>query len=152
MLTTAQPYRYNVVFADTATGRIVSDLLGVARDEWNRLLSASGIYPFNPPLTDGEALVRPDALAQLRSEYSRSAIVNGIFSDVDRRNYWEPGAYRLTMRVKTTGPDRTYDRSWKFELSDAETRLIRANSGIMVAQITGSLGTFNFAYTKYQPD
>lgn len=150
MLTTAQPYRYNIVFTDTVTARSVSDSLSAARDEWNRLLFASGIYTPNPPLTN-ESLARPEAVERIRAEYSKSASINAIYSDVDRRNYWEPGVYRIEIRVKTTRPDRTYKKSWTFTLSEADTRLIRANSGTMLAQITGSPGTFNFAYAKYQP-
>jgi hypothetical protein len=150
LLTTSQPFRFNVVLGDTTTAAKTNDLIATARTAWNDQLSASGLYIPNPQLSQTEAVSK--AINNLRSAYSAGRIANDVYKDIDRQNYWEPGKYRLTFEVNLTHPDRSITKSWQFTLTENDSQLVRANAGAMVASVTGSSVQYNFAYSKYEVD
>jgi hypothetical protein len=62
-----------------------------------------------------------------------------------------PGRYRVAFTVETARPDRHFEKTWAFVLSDDDVKRLRLNALLIVQATCGQVvRQYNFAYVPYQ--
>jgi len=141
MVTTGQPYRYAIDFFDLDTQNDVRKQTVVIQLAWNRFTMADA------PTVDEDF---EKYLNRKFFEFIRWFEYTNAIDELRRLCYWDSGRYTLTMRIKTSRPDRSFCRSWSFELSTEEAESIRQNAGKIASDACGrSWGQYNAAYAEY---
>jgi hypothetical protein len=135
MLTTAQPYRYNVLFQDAATQGEMRRHIEHIQAEWTKARTAAG------PETAADAVF--DALVK-QGTFTES------YTALDRLMYWEAGKYTLVILVNTARPEQAIIDEWQFELTEDDIKTLRLNPFLVVRETCGLAVTYNFAYPDYE--
>jgi hypothetical protein len=74
------------------------------------------------------------------------------FTQLSQQFYWNPGWYKLSIRIATAHPERTFTEGWRFELTQAQSNSLRLNAIKVVQEVCGQyIGEYNFAYVAYRP-
>jgi hypothetical protein len=68
---------------------------------------------------------------------------------LNRKNYLEGGSYRLSMRVKTSNPNKIFNAEWSFQLNEEESQLLRLNSIATIREVCFGKAIYFFAYLRY---
>lgn len=147
MLTTAEPRRFNIVFADRDLERQMRTILDPLQQEWqSALLGAWG--GTIPPQLDA-AQFRAGSEAAYATFASKQQYLDA-YTELDRICYWTAGRFALEMLVETARPSRSFSNCWEFELGSDDTNRLRLNR-INILQITCSQDTsaYNFAFVNY---
>lgn len=160
MLTTAQPRRYNIQFFDVTLQDEMRPHIEGVKTAWQDALKESGIYKMLEADDTGYATSllgstvidqTQQAVTVLYAKFSTSEVHVKAYTGLDRLCYWEPGRYSMKVSISTARPDRTFERTWEFELTESECASIRLNTTLLVQAAAGrGSGQFQFAYPKYQ--
>lgn len=152
MLLTAQPHRYNIVFADQATQREMRIELDRIRQAWGVYLTASvhsktdsdGEHP-----TDEKATI--ESRRAVHVQFATTPESTRAYREINRLFYWEKGDYELEVVVKSESPDRTWRKKWRFALTDGEVELLQFNTLNILEEAVGlpSQNPYFFAYPEY---
>lgn len=139
------PRRFNVQFHDTTTAERYRQALNDLQQLWISYLQGQGVVLAGMPPT------------QLRSLYdafyiAENAKIANIHQLIDREFYWIAGKYRLKLIVSTSRPEREFIFEYTFELTAAESTIVRLNTvGCLMATCDVPDLIFNFAYPRYTP-
>lgn len=69
-----------------------------------------------------------------------------VYEAIAGANYWTPGVYDILVKIKTSAPEKDFDFHYSYFLSDAESRLLKLNSVILMqAAIYYPNPMYNFA-------
>lgn len=138
LTTTSQPHRANILFSDIETRQeIQGDLVGV-REAWqDRVLVAN--FPFDE-----------EEASRLYEEFLGDDVHVRAHTEISRRCYWDAGRYGLEMTISTSRPNRTFQKSWSFELTEQDAELLRRNT-VSILRTTVGIGDlgWNTAYAAY---
>ncbi len=143
MLLTSQPFRYNIQFHDIDLQGEVRPILERVQTAWWQAVALAG----------GAATLGQQggpAWNTLYQTFSQSPAHVAAFVAIDRLCYWVAGRYRVTLTVETARPDRHFEESWTFALSDDEVERLRLNALLIVQATCGQTVQNNFAYVPYQ--
>jgi len=138
MLMMTQPHRYSILFADTATQNELKPHVAALVEAWSAHKSTPGVIA---------SLV---ANRDIYGPFSTTKVHTDTFTVLDRQMYWEPGRYSFEMRVHTTRPERTFTRTWTFEISKAESERLRLNAVVICRLACDQGGTYIFVNPKYE--
>ena len=152
MLTTAQPYRYNILFSDSLVQSEIRPLINELTNSWTKTLfdeggrsaTEQGVNPI------GGLVQSQQVLKALYDKFSKQDVHIKAFTALDRLCYWEPGKYSLEMCVNTFRPSGSFVKQWSFELSREDSERLRLNAIIVILEICGRpFGQYNFANVKF---
>jgi len=154
LISTAQPYRFNIVFTDTETSQEMQDDLGPVREAWQKLWASTLIDEDEadevdelPEIDEDEA----DELPQIYDEtFSENPVNVQAYQNIGRRFYWDAGTYGLELTVNSSRPDARFPRRWKFEVTDQDAQLLQRNV-VSVLRNACDISDlpFNTTYSKY---
>jgi len=90
-----------------------------------------------------------EAQALFQGDFQKAEpnLQGAIWSEIDRKFYWVPGAYRVSLIIETWDPQKTFEQSFRFELTAEEAETIRIN---IVAAMLGTSGA-NVHYNFVNP-
>ena len=149
MLTTAEPRRYNILFFDLTSQENVSSHTARLLNGWNEALSDSGILELVDQPDLQQAAV--EQAAQVYTEFLRSDLYLEVYGEIGRLIYWEPGAYSAEIAVETTRPGRTFNRKWRFTLTDDACKRLRLNASRIADAACGRLASqFSIESVNYE--
>ena len=137
MVLPTQPHRFDILFNDLATEEDgVIPLLLPLKYEWNqryyRQFSDWTSQNPQPPVHDSQNL-----LNNLFSDFSSSSDYIRVSSELSRICYWEPGRYRLNLRISVASRAQPFSKTWHFTLSPEHTAGLRANSNLILLEMLG---------------
>jgi hypothetical protein len=149
MLTPTQPNRYNIFFNDLRfqTERLVP----IAQP-----LQAAWLAAVAATLGANNANATAAQVAQAKTQtypgfQNSNAHVHAV-TRIGQEFYWAAGWYRLTLRTQTARPDLTFERSWRFQLTDAHSQALRRNSSKIAQEVCEqNVGQYEFAFAQYHP-
>jgi hypothetical protein len=143
LLSVAAPRRFNIQFHDSGTADAFRQPLIDLQRLWTDYLQAQKIVPVE---------IAPD---QIRDHYNqfhqtRLSDITPLFQIIDRQFYWIAGQYRIRLELYTTRPAKRFIYNYRFELSDAESRLLHLNCiGCLMAACSVPNVVYNFANPVY---
>jgi hypothetical protein len=151
LLTPARPINYNILFAEEAfTSRMAGRMDDIA-SAWNQFLSKS-VEELSKDGTqvDLETVAKDSRLAeQIFSKFLQEAVCHNLWTDLDHAMYWEPGEYRLQLRVESAEGHR-FSKSWNFRLTEDDSKRLRVNSMIALRAAARMAAPFASAYPSYE--
>src|SRR5713101_1004048 len=153
LLLPSQPFRYNLFFSATAfQQQHVQPVIDVLYAAWYVAVQQSfgGAALSNIPDV-AQAQVQAAAQAAYPGFVGHMAHVNA-FAQLNQQFYWNPGWYRLSMRIETTSPERTVTKRWRFQLTQAQSNSLRGNGLKVVQEVCSQyIGQYYFANAPYLP-
>ncbi len=155
MLLTSSPRRFNIQFLDMQVQSEMRQVINKVSKEWWAKIRTE---------------LKPDELSLLWSQHASSSseledrlhdlyetfvqdhLHVSSYTTLDRKCYWEAGKYTLTFIVRTSKPDKSFERTWSFTLTEQDVQSIRLNIIKLLQDTCGrpSYGPYNFAYVKYE--
>lgn len=149
LLTTQNPFIFNIFFVDNAFTAEVSPKVGEVPKKWNgfkdhrlqELQATGNIFTLLRDKITDEALY---------NEFVKTRSTTEEYTTLDRSFYWKAGEYVLVISVETLRPDKTISKTFRFDLSPDEERLLRLNSISIIRTLCGLPVNFFFAYPVYK--
>lgn len=150
LLSPSKAHQFNITFNDNDLMDEFRPLFETYYSEWYKVLEQ--LHTVCPP----GALPSPADNAQrtlLIESFERSQFHVGLYTTLDRKCYWEPGRYRLSVNVKTSKPDKGFSNNHRFTINDEDFRKLKLNVITMLrAPICSYLNVPNFLYySAYSP-
>jgi len=152
MLSTANPYRYNIMFYEPQLKEEITPYINSVRDSWTQTVLDSGAREL---LQQGSNVQQQDVselqnrLNQQYTNFKSQALYLTPFREMERKCYWEPGRYLLKMSVYTEKPDRVHNSEWHFSISEQDARRLRNNTS-MILDNACSRGNFQYNFSESQ--
>lgn len=150
MVPTVQPYRYNIVFSDSALIQAARPMVQKLRQDWVARIQTQDLPALPMDLTLQQPLIKK--LRRLFTEFSPSPSYQTTWQLLNELYYWEPGAYQLTLQVQTSRPNGSYIKTWPFTLTEGELANLQNNVFSILEEVCGlplSAGVYGFAYAPY---
>lgn len=143
-----QPYRYHIFFSDRRTRQELEGPLVKVIQVWRQYLVSKAGQIAQGVGAPGQT---PEALAHLYETdfFPNSTEHHEAWDVLSRRNYWEPGSYRLRFVVHTSAPDKDFVAEWTFALTEQDFQNLRLNAVATLREICVGLSQYNFAYPDY---
>ena len=147
MLSTAFPYRYNVQFHDMQLQAEQAQLMSSYSEEWNNIRN-HGLLPHgtaSPAEISG--LTR-----DLYERFKSTPLAVKTYTDLGRLSYWEAGKYILKMKILTPRANRSFEKEWKFTLTESQVNSVNLNVLKILEDYCGqtSFDRYFFAFPKYE--
>jgi hypothetical protein len=151
LLLPSQPFRYNVLFNDVSfQQQQVQPTIETVQAAWVLAVQNS---------LGGAALSTNPREAQTQVQQATQAAYPTFCQQVEHTKalkhlteqfYWNPGGYRLSVRVQTARPDLTFPKQWRFELTEAQSQQLRLNAPKVVQEACHQyIGQYYFAFAPY---
>ncbi|MGE5539783.1 MAG: hypothetical protein ACM30I_14285 [Gemmatimonas sp.] len=142
-LPTNEARRFSIQFHDRSTADRYRDPVMALRNQWMNFVQANNlVLPGQPsPVIRGHY----GTFATQHSQHTTPA-----FAAVNNEFYWQPGRYDMRIDVSTSRPSKRFSFSYTFELTAADSQLLRLNAiAIMMTACDVPDVIFNFAYPQY---
>jgi hypothetical protein len=154
MVSQNAPRRFNIFFIDPVTQGLVGGALMKAWDAFSKIRAQIGFEDI-AQLAYVDPARAKEKLTALAEEYTRHPGQLEAYNRLGKLCYWQAGTYRLAATIGTTRPDRSFQRSWRFEVSEADAHQLELNIIAMLwARIDAESGKpgrpYFFAYPKYE--
>lgn len=154
MLSTSSPQRFNIQFHDMQVQSEMRQVINKVSEEWARVATErrKDISDFLSQKAHPLPSEFQDPFLALYEDFAKSDIHVQSYTTLDRMCYWEVGKYTVKIIVRTSKPDRVFEKNWDFTLTEQEVRLIRLNVIKLLQDVCGrpSYGPYFFAYPKYE--
>jgi hypothetical protein len=143
-----QPHRYQVVFRDRQVMSEIEPTLIEVRLAWQQFLLQKD-NEIRQALSSGvpHTVVLNDLCLNNFQKFPEHV---NAWDLLQRKNYWEPGSYRIRMFVNTSGPDNTFSKEWLFELDKRSTDSLLLNSIATLQELCLGQSNYQFAYPQYK--
>ena len=140
------PHRYNIAFNDNNLFEEMRPLISDYTLEWNKVVAQLSAI-----LSPSVGATPPDEIKaqqiELIENFRKSNIRVNTGRSLDRKCYWEPGNYSLTLSVRTSNPDRVFSKNYHFFIDEANSENLKLNVITMLEEpISHYLGIQNFPY------
>lgn len=148
LLLPSQAFRYNIVLNDVSfQQQHVLPVLEPLRTAWTTAVQQALGAALNNP-QPGQLPLQNAAQAAYPA-FAQQAVHVNARAHLDQQFYWNPGWYKLSMRIQTK--EREVTKNWRFELSQANSQMLRHNALKAVRQVCDQyFGEYNFAYVRYE--
>lgn len=138
------PHRFNIIFNDNDHFKEILPIFNEYIAEW---------YKVTDKLT--KISPSPSGESQIIEEFKKSKIHVDNFVALDRKCYWEPGDYSLTVNVRTSKPDKVFNNNYKFSLTEADSKNLKLNVITILEEPISRYRRiqnypYNFAYSAYK--
>jgi len=144
-LPVAAPRRFNMQFHDTGTQQRMKPPLAEIQRLWLEYLQENSIILVN--LAPNQIRTTYDAFHQ-----AKQPAISTQFQTLEQQFYWIEGAYRLTLNLTTSRPDRRISFAYTYQLLETESKLLRLNLvGCLLVACNVPDITFNFSFPKIGP-
>lgn len=148
-VSTAQPHRYHIFFSDRTVQEELAPTLNALTVEWQRYMQKIK----DQMISDGAPT--PINYTFDRKDYSTFSKSNQpaqrAFEQLERKNYWHAGAYKLSMEISTPSPGQTFQHHCMFSLSEAQAEDLLLNSVATIDEICLGINAYRFAFVPYSP-
>jgi len=149
MLTPTQPNRYNIFFNDLKFQQ--ERLVPIAQPlqaAWLAAVAAALGGPANN--ANATAAQVAQAVTATYPGFQNSNPHVHAVTRIGQEFYWAAGWYRLTLKIQTARPDLAFERSWRFQLTDAHSQTLRRNCQKIAQEVCGqNVGQYEFASAQY---
>ena len=153
MISTVEPYHYNILFFDTSIFREVKPILEAVQQSWlayaDQTIRLPSIGGLNNPSHERKIM---ESLKRAYDKFTSTQEYINAYTKLERL-YWEPGAYTITLNVYTSRPNRHYSETWSFNLRDTDIDNLRANIGTTIQEACSmplTAGQYRFIATPYE--
>ena len=126
------PHRFNVLFSDSELLGEMQSLLGTYISEWNKVPENLGEVPRSPRSPCGNELAARQR--ELVETFKKEETYLRTFESLQRKLYWEPGQYSLTMSVRTSKPDRVFRTTCCFSLTESDFNGLTLNTVVILQE------------------
>jgi len=154
MLLTSVPYRYNIQFHDLPLQSEMRPIINKVKEEWSKKVAGIDKTELTKLLSQNLSLPiqLQDPFGPLYDTFSKSSTHVDSFASLNQICYWEEGNYSLKMTVRTSKPDKHFEKKWQFKLNKEEVKIVRLNVLKLLQDTCNrpSLGPYFFAYPKYE--
>ena len=154
MVSPNSPHRFSIAFHESDFFKDISHLLNEYYSEWNKTTEELG--KIWPPFTN----VPPNQtvsnqLSAIIERFRKSKIRVDTFTALDRKRYWEPSDYQLTVNITTSKPDMTFTKRYSFSISGADSKNLKLNVIPILEQPIARYSRmpvlpYNFAFSEYK--
>lgn len=150
----ASPHRYSIVFNDNDLLEDVRPFFNEYMTEWSKVVDQlAKIWPPSPEATPPPEI--RTCQTKLIEDFRKSKIYVDMYTALNRKCYWEPGDYNLTINARTSKPDKVFTNNYKFSITEADSKNLRLNVvTFLSAPISSYLRIKNypykFAYSAYK--
>ncbi len=158
MLSTLLPQRLNIQFQEMQRQSEIQGIIYTLTDHWAKerikAQTETGESLLAQILSQKGSLPQEfqDPFSSAYEKFRKSPVYIESFDSVSRICYWEAGKYNLKIIVRTSKPDRSFEKNWDFVLNQDEVKLIRLNVVKLFDDACGrpSYGAYYFAFPKYE--
>jgi len=148
------PHRFNIIFNDNDLFKDISQLLSKYTSEW--YTTTEELTKIQPPSMGMPP--QPEIFArQLKviDGFRKSKIHLDTYTALSGKCYWESGDYQLTVNVKASKPDRVFTRTYRFSISEADSKNLKLNVITILEQPIANYRRvqnypYNFAFSEYK--
>ena len=148
------PHRFNIVFNDNDLFEEIRPLFNTYITEWYTV--ADQLTKIWPPSV---GTIPPHEIISRKIEliegFRKSKIHLDMYTHLDRKCYWEPGDYTLTINVRTSKPDRVFTNNYRFSITEPDSKNLKLNVITILEEPISSYQRiqnypYNFAYSTYK--
>lgn len=151
LLTTDNPFKYNIVFIDDEFIANISSKVGSIPHNWQKFKQQRLKDLDEEEDTDITTLLEHPMLESiLFDEFLETEIAIGAYTILDRAFYWDSDSYGMEIVVQTSNPNMVHSKKLKFEMNEEDIDLLRANTVSVIKAMCGLTDTWNFAYPQYE--
>jgi hypothetical protein len=130
-------HRFNVVFQDVDAARDMKTALQLYYHYWHETETQMK----ERSLRRGAGEATDAGLADLVSEFKRKDTCVASYTELDRKCYWETGAYSVALKVITEGGEADFTRHFRFHLTKTDAKQLKTNLvAILEEPIYSALG------------
>ena len=153
LISPSSTHRFNIVFNDNDLFEDIRSIFNAYITEWYRVVDElTKIRPSSSGVFDREIFAEQIAIID---NFRKSKNHIDTYTAFDRKCYWEPGNYRLTINVRTSKPDRLFSNNYFFSINESDSRNLKLNVITMLEEpISNYLRIqnypYNFAYSPYK--
>lgn len=140
------PHRFHIIFNDNNLFEDIRPLLNEYYSNWytttqelNKVWPPfAGTYP--PPDLRARQL-------KIIEDFRESQIYRDTYTALDRKCYWEPGHYQLIIDVRTSKPNKTFTKKYRFSITKVDSEILKLNViTILEEPVAGYLRMPNVPY------
>lgn len=134
MITSSQPYLYNILFVNQEQYGRLKPIFKALRYAWEPRIQNRVPPPAETSLQDMfRDFIKDPSVAQLADK------LQGL-------SFWEDGEYILRLQIKTPQPRRSLEIRKNFVLSTADAQCLRSNAPAIIADLCSQPGiSYNIA-------
>ena len=148
LVSPGDPHRFNIVFHDLQVFQEVKVLLHRYYQQWHDV--EKQIHDRKARRSEAEA---ERIQEEIIGEFKRKEVCVSSYTELDRKCYWEQGAYALTLKVLTDGGTGDFSKHLRFNLSKIDSKLLKSNCIAMLEEpIQSSLGKTPIPYKTVQAE
>ncbi len=150
MVSPSSPHRYNIVFADIDLYNEIKPQFNMYITEWYKAVERlKKKLPFAE-----QANLPPDVIKEI-DEFRKSKIQIDTYALLERKCFWEPGDYSLNLFVRTSKPDQTFTKVYRFSLGEEDFDNLKLNVITILEEPISSFFKrknypYYYVYTKYK--
>lgn len=142
LVSTDSPYRYSIAFYDADIFKEIRPLFNEYISEWYKVVTQ--LKELEPM---GQQAEPTPNIISLIEAFRKRAIRVDMYTALDRKCYWEPGDYTLTLNVKISKPDRLFSKTFRFSMAEDEAKTLKLNVvTILEEPISDYLKQKNYPY------
>ena len=134
LLSPTSPRRFNIQFHDWLAQDEMRRALEPFTQDWYKVVNA--LYAKvaasqTPPGVLYTADLRKE-LSETYDAFRSQASYGETYISLDRRCYWEEGAYEIEMEVVTSNPKGSFTKKWSFNLTADAAERLRFNTNLIL--------------------
>jgi len=153
MVSTAQPYRYNIIFIEPTTINQLRPIVDTFRKTWLDYFAQHSKLDLRAISSDPAAQIMVlNEMRQIYQAFSTTKAYNGALNSIRELFTWVQGTYQVRFEVHTAGPDGKYAETWRFSLTQGDVDSLGNNlTSILeeIVQMPLTAGMYFFAYPDY---
>jgi hypothetical protein len=152
LLTPNDPYKYNIFFVDDTFIAENKPKVAPLVKKWQEFVKNQlESHSEGAQKQDYTLLQNPVFSEALFEIFLKTKDALDAYTVMSHALYWQPVAYRMTMFVEASRPDRAFKKEWRFSLTEEDIENLRLNAIVTLREICGMSAMYNFAFPEYKP-
>lgn len=123
LVSTDAPHRYNIIFNDYTFFKDIKPLNNNYIAEWFKIVDeVNKTLPISGPKN-----LTPEAIELIDNFKKKNKVRTAIFTELDRKCYWNHGDYILILNICTSKPDKILEKTYQFAITENDSKEVRLN-------------------------
>lgn len=150
LATPKAPYRSLISFRDRESWKDMMDIVIKQQQEFNKYVFEKGIIVRE--IGANPNCYSPESIDHINN-FSKESVTTESYAKLGRIFYWYAGDYTIELLIKTSRPDKTYRKKYKFTISELDSSNLRSNIiAILNYPISNLLNIPNYLFVCTYPE
>jgi len=148
LLSKTQPFKYGIIFFEEDFISDQRSTLETVQSKWIDYQRKRLDEIKNDPEVNFKDLDLSSVNWSIFDEFWNKPETTQAYTDLDRALYWTAGEYKIELSIEASNPEQTFEKTYKFSLSEKDEENFRLNCLGIIEDICGMRSHYNLAYPK----